>query len=119
MIKIIHILFIFTSFASFVGRFGLSQINPKILNNKILKIAPHVIDTILLLSGIALVAQGEWLEREYYWIESKFILLICYIIFGIVAMRLSGFIRWLAFLCAITCYSFIFNIAITKNSFIF
>jgi uncharacterized membrane protein SirB2 len=119
MIKIIHILFIFTSFASFVIRFGLSQLNPKILNNKILKIAPHIIDTILLLSGIALVAQGEWLEREYAWVESKIILLICYIIFGIVAMRLSGFIRWLAFSCAITSYCFIFNIAITKNSFIF
>jgi len=118
MIKTIHIVFIFTSFLNFVVRIVISQLNPEILNNKILKITPHIIDTILLLSGIALVIQGDWLDREYDWIESKFILLISYIIFGVVAMRLSGIMRWLSFLCAITCFGLIFNIAITKNGFI-
>lgn len=118
MIKLIHIVFILTSFVSFVGRIGLSQFKPEVLQNKLFKIAPHVIDTILLVSGIALVIQGEWLERESGWIESKFILLLCYIVLGVVAMRFCGVKRWLAFSGAIACYILIFSIAITKNSFI-
>ncbi len=118
MIKIIHLTFILASLVSFIGRITLSQFNPEVLNNKFIKIAPHVIDTILLLSGITLVMQGGWLEGNYGWIESKVILLLCYVALGVMAMRFSGAKRWLAFTGAIACYIFIFSIAITKNSFI-
>lgn len=118
MIKSIHLIFIFISFASFSGRMALSIIKPTLLQNKILKIAPHVIDTILLTSGITLVIQGNWLEGEFGWIISKFILLIGYIVFGVMAMRLRGTKRWLAFVGAIACYISIFVVAITKNGFI-
>ena len=64
MIKLIHIIFIFISFASFISRFSLSFLKPDILQHKLIKIAPHVIDTILLLSGLALVIQGNWIEGK-------------------------------------------------------
>lgn len=118
MIKLIHFIFILTSLASFISRIALSVIKPEILQNKIIKIAPHVIDTILLISGITLVLQGNWLEGEFGWIISKFILLLGYIILGVMAMRLGGAKRWVAFLAAIACYVSIFIIAITKNGFI-
>ncbi len=74
MIKTIHLIFIFISFGSFVGRMALSLFKPEVLQNKILKIAPHIIDTVLLISGITLVVEGNWLEGEFGWIISKFIL---------------------------------------------
>ncbi|MCK5831200.1 MAG: SirB2 family protein [Methylococcales bacterium] len=118
MIKLIHLIFILTSFVSFSGRFALSIIKPEILQNKILKIMPHVIDTILLVSGITLVFQGNWLEGEFGWIASKLTLLIGYIILGVVAMRSKeGVKRWMAFGGALFCYISIFIIAITKNGF--
>ncbi|MCK4841469.1 MAG: SirB2 family protein [Methylococcales bacterium] len=118
MIKLIHIIFIFTSFISFFSRVTLSVFKPAILQNKIIKIAPHVIDTILLVSGIVLVIQGNWLDGEFGWILSKFILLLCYIILGVMAMRLNGAKRWVAFAGAIACYVYIFIIAISKTGFI-
>ena len=118
MIKLIHIIFIFSSFVSFSARFGLSVFKPDILQKKIVKIVPHIIDTFLLISGVALVFQGNWLENEYGWILSKFILLLCYIVFGVMAMRCNGAKRWLSFTCAIACFIYIFIIAITKNGFI-
>lgn len=118
MIKLIHIIFILTSAVSFIGRIMLAEFKPEILQKKIVKIAPHVIDTILFLSGIGLVVQGSWMNAEHGWIVSKVILLLCYIILGVVAMRLSGIKRWLAFTGAIACYGLIFSIAITKNGFI-
>ena len=107
-----------TSLASFITRIGLSVFNPAILQKKIVKIVPHVIDTVLLISGITLVIQGNWLDGEFDWILSKLILLLAYIALGVMAMRFRDYKRWLAFTGAIACYISIFVIAITKNGFI-
>lgn len=117
MIKSIHLIFIFSSFISFTFRIALSVFKPELLQNKLIKIAPHVIDTFLLISGFALVMQGNWLDGEYGWITSKFILLLGYIGFGVLAMRLKGINRWVSFIAAIACFIAIFITAITKNGF--
>jgi len=118
MIKLVHLIFIFSSLISFVSRIGLSVFKPALLQNKIVKIAPHVIDTFLLLSGITLVIQGNWLDAESGWILSKIILLFAYVGFGVMAMRMKDSKRWIAFAAAIICFVSIFIIAITKNGFI-
>lgn len=118
MIKLIHFIFIFTSLASFAGRMGMSVFTPDLLKNKFVKVAPHIIDTILLLSGITLIVQGNWIAGEYGWILSKVILLLAYITLGVMAMRCKGVKRWLAFVGAIASFIGIFIIAITKNGFV-
>ncbi len=118
MLKLIHIVFILTSFGSFIVRMALSELKPEILQRKLFKIAPHVIDTLLLLTGIVLVFQGRWLEGEYGWIISKFLVLLLYVIFGVTAMRHTGAARWLAFVAAIACFAYIFVVAISKQGFI-
>nr|WP_305909284.1 SirB2 family protein [Methylomarinum sp. Ch1-1]MDP4522185.1 SirB2 family protein [Methylomarinum sp. Ch1-1] len=94
------------------------QFNAELLQRKLFKIAPHIIDTLLLLSGIALVFQGNWLAGEYGWIISKLIVLVLYIAFAIMTMRSSGNKRWLAFAAAVASFILIFVIAITKQGFI-
>ena len=118
MLKSIHMLFILLSVGSFISRIMLAQFKPSTLRIKVLKIAPHVIDTILLLSGIALVFQGNWMAGEYGWIISKLVMLIAYIGFGVMAMRSTGIKRWIAFVLALTCFGYILSIAITKHGFI-
>lgn len=118
MIKLIHLIFIFSSLISFSGRMALSVFKPSLLQNKFIKIAPHVIDTLLLLSGITLVIQGNWLDGEFGWIISKLILLLGYIGFGVMAMRFNGIKRWVAFVAAIGCFIAIFITGITKNGFV-
>jgi len=118
MIKLIHLIFVVSSLASFVSRFSLSIVNPKVLQRKLFKIAPHIIDTLLLVSGLTLVIQGHWLDGEWGWIGSKLILLVTYVVLGVIAMKSTGQKRWIAFLLAISCYVSIFIIAITKQGFI-
>ena len=118
MLKSIHMLFILLSVGSFISRIMLAQFKPEILRAKVQKIAPHVIDTILLLSGIGLVFQGNWMAGEYGWIISKLVMLIAYIGFGVMAMRSIGIKRWVAFVLALTCFGYILSIAITKHGFI-
>jgi uncharacterized membrane protein SirB2 len=119
MIKIFHLTFILLSVFSFVGRIILSETHPAILKQKALKIAPHVIDTLLLLSGITLVFQGDWLATEYGWIIAKIIALVIYIGLGVVAMRNRGTVRWVAFVGAMACFVYIGIVAVTKNAFFF
>lgn len=118
MLKSLHMLFILLSVGGFIARIMLAQFKPVCLQAKIAKIAPHVIDTILLLSGIGLVFQGNWMAGEYGWILSKLVMLFAYIGFGVMAMRTTGFKRWAAFLLALASFGYILAIAISKHGFI-
>lgn len=118
MLKSLHMLFILLSVGGFITRIMLVQFKPAWLQPKIAKIAPHVIDTILLLSGIGLVFQGNWMAGEYGWILSKLVMLCAYIGFGVMAMRNTGLKRWAAFVLALACFGYILVIAISKHGFI-
>lgn len=114
----IHIVFVLLSFISFVARVALSEFKPEVLSVKIFKIAPHVIDTLLLLSGITLVMNGGWIASgNYGWIISKFMVLLAYIGLGVLTMRSTGAKRWGAFAGALVCYGYILSVAITKHGF--
>jgi uncharacterized membrane protein SirB2 len=114
----LHITLIITSFFGFIVRVILSVLTPLVLKNKFFKITPHIIDTLLLLSGVTLVFQENWLESDYSWIITKLIILFVYIILGIIVMRGKGFKRWLAFISAIGCYGCIIVVALTKQGFL-
>jgi uncharacterized membrane protein SirB2 len=119
MIKDFHLTFVLLSIFSFVGRVILSETHPAILKQKALKIVPHVIDTLLLVSGIALVFQGAWLATDYGWIIAKLVALFGYIGLGVVVMRNRGTVRWLAFVGAMVCFVYIGITAVTKNPLFF
>ena len=116
MLKIFHLTFIMLSLFSFIGRVILSETRPDILKQKSLKIAPHVIDTLLLVSGILLVIQGQWLSAEYGWIVAKIIALLAYVGLGVVVMHNRGTVRWLAFAGAMVCFAYIGMVAVTKHA---
>lgn len=115
MIKIFHISLAFVAIGGFIGRVILSEIHPQILRHTALKIVPHAIDTLLLISGIALVFQGHWLADQYGWIIAKLAVLFGYIGFGVIAMRRQGRMKWLAFVGAIACFAYIGSVAVTKQ----
>ncbi|MDD2723954.1 MAG: SirB2 family protein [Methylovulum sp.] len=119
MIKIIHLSFILLSIFSFVGRVILSETHPALLKQPLFKIAPHVIDSLLLLSGIILVFQGSWLSGENAWLVGKVLGLLGYIGLGVVTLRTRGTNRWLAFAGAMACFVYIGIVAVTKNPLFF
>ncbi len=119
MIKTIHLTFILLSVFSFVGRVILSETHPTLLKQPVFKAAPHIINTLLLLSGVILVFQGQWLSRETGWLLAKVIGLIGYIGLGIVTLRTRGRNRWLAFAGAMACIVYIGIVAVTRKPFFF
>lgn len=119
MIKSIHIFFVLFSFFSFVSRVILSEFKPEFLQQKWIKIAPHVVDTLLIISGITLVIQGSWLSTQYDWLVGKLLVLCIYIVLGIVTMRKRGKTRWLAFTATVVCFVYIMVVAISKTPLFF
>lgn len=119
MIKIFHLTFVLLSILSFVGSVILSETHPAILKQKPLKITPHVINTLLLISGFTLVFQGGWLSTDYGWIIAKIVAILAYIGLGVIVMHNRGTVRWLAFVGAMTCFVYIVIVAVTKNAFFF
>ncbi len=119
MIKFLHLIFVLLSISSFVGRVFLAEKHPEMLEQKWIKIGPHILNGILLLTGITLVFQGSWLSGEYGWIIAKIVALFGYVGLGMVAIKNEGPLRWKAFAGAIACFIYIAAVAASKQIFLF
>lgn len=71
------------------GALSARQINWR--QYKILKIAPHIIDTLLLLSGATVVyaytSEGVYTLSELSWLLGKFLFIVLYVIFSAKAFK--------------------------------
>lgn len=89
------------------------------VEKKLVKILPHVIDTVLLGSAIVLVVMSGQYPWVAPWVGIKIVGLIVYIALGVVVMRIAKTkqTRTLAFVLAIITAAYIFMVAATKSAF--
>ena len=81
------------------------------------RVVPHIVDSMLLLSAIALAVMIRQYPFEAGWVTAKVFGLIAYILLGTVALkrgRTQG-IRLGAFVAALLVYAWIVSVALTKN----
>lgn len=119
MFKHLHLLFVALVAVSFIARVVAAQVKPDLLQRPLLKIAPHILASLLLLSGIVLVFQGSWLAGSFGWIVAKLLALPVFIGLGMVAIRRGGQQRWLAFSGAVLVFFYIAGVAVHKQAFFF
>jgi len=119
IIRTIHIACaVATAFSFSLRGFWMLQ-ESALLQARFTKIIPHVIDTILLVSAIALVMISNQYPTLLNWISLKIILLLAYIGFGTFALkrgRTKGH-RAICFVAALLCIAGIFMLAITRPAF--
>ncbi len=116
-IKIIHIISIILSYILFTLR-GIWMIQGSpLLKLRWVKILPHVIDTILLVSAIALVAMIQQYQGFNIWISAKIGALLLYILLGMVAFRFGKTqkIKAISWILAQIVFFYIVLVALTKN----
>ncbi len=114
MIKVLHFSLAFLTASSFVIRLGWSYVAPDLLQEKWVRIAPHVIDTLLLILGLWLASQlagGIWQG----WLIAKMVGLLAYIGFGVLALRGSGAVKTLGAVGALLSVTYIFLVAFTRQ----
>ena len=116
-LKTIHIGFATLSIAGFILRGIWMFQQSAILQRTIVTIAPHVIDTAFLITGIWLVVELQLNVAQQHWLIAKFVALILYIVFGAIALRRGRTIqiRAAAFVAALSTYLYIVGAALHKS----
>jgi uncharacterized membrane protein SirB2 len=118
--KHIHLLFVAVVALSFIGRVFLAEYRPALLAEKWIKLSPHILATLLLLSGFVLAFQGDWFATgNYGWIIAKLVLMVAFIGLGLLTMKRQGQERWIAFGGALFCLFYIIKVAFAKQVFFF
>ena len=115
--KNLHMTFAILSIAGFVLRgFWMMRSSP-LSEHRLTKIAPHIIDTLFLVTGIAMVVNLQLAVLQNHWLLAKFAGLILYIVLGAIALRRGRTlkIRAIAFTGALLAFAYIVNTAITKS----
>ncbi len=77
----------YLSIMLFVARFVLFYFAPVWRRNKLLKIVPHIIDTLLLVFAVMLCLQIQQYPFTHAWLTAKVLALLAYIGFGVVAIK--------------------------------
>ncbi|HVL76722.1 MAG TPA: SirB2 family protein [Noviherbaspirillum sp.] len=84
-----------------------------------LRLAAHVIDTVLLVSAIGLVVWSARYPLLQDWLTVKVIAVFAYIGVGSIALKRgsSRFVRGVAFVTALAIFAYILKLALTKQPF--
>ncbi|BDH45613.1 siroheme synthase [Salmonella enterica subsp. enterica serovar Choleraesuis] len=118
--KHLHILTVIISVSLFILRYWWQYRNSPMSQRRWVRVIPHINDTLLLLSGVALVMithfypftpQGAWLTEKLFGV-------IIYIVLGFVALGRKSprnhQLRWIAFLLGLVVIYVIVKLATTK-----
>ena len=116
-LKHIHMSAIALSFLFFFVRGCLSFIASDWLAKRWLKVIPHIIDTVLLLSAFGLIYHIQQYPFVDHWLTAKLVALIIYIMLGVIALKVAkpAPIRALAFTGAILTFFYIVGAAIKHS----
>lgn len=116
-LKLIHIGAAILTISGFVLRGYWMLAESSKLELRTVRVAPHIIDTVLLLSGISLVWALDLPVFSQPWLMAKLAALIVYVILGTVALRRGKTLRTraLAFVLALIAFAYIAGIALTKS----
>jgi len=116
LIASFHEFLAYLTVTGFAIRFLIRLTQSPLSDARWMKIAPHVIDTLLLVFGITLAVSYSLSPFVHSWILAKVVALLAYIGFGVMAMRAQEpGLRWGGFCAALACGIYIILVAITRS----
>ena len=116
--KNLHVGCVILSLGGFAARGLLMLIGSPVLGTRVMRVAPHIVDTLLLASAIWLA----WMLRQYPfvhgWLTAKVLGLVAYIVLGAIALRRGRTqgIRVAAFIAASATAFYIVSVALTHEA---
>jgi len=117
VLKTIHVVCVVLSFSGFFLRGIWMLRDSALLKQRWVKITPHIVDTLLLVSAISLAMQMRISPLEQPWLMVKIIALLVYIGIGMVALRFgrTWHIRLYAWLFGLVTIAYIVSVALSKS----
>ncbi|TKB54784.1 SirB2 family protein [Ferrimonas aestuarii] len=114
--KHFHMLTIACSVTLLLVRFYWHMAGSAMMERKWVKIIPHVIDTLLLLSGISLCFLIQQFPGSSEWLTEKVLSVVAYILLGVFAFKAKGkMLKVFAVLGALGWLGMIAKVAMTKT----
>ena len=117
LIKNLHVTCVVLSSAGFLLRGTWMLTGNALLQHRLTRLLPHLVDSTLLLSAITLAVMIGQYPFSAGWVTAKVIGLLAYILLGTLALkrgRTRG-VRLAAFAGAILVYAWIVSVALSKN----
>ena len=120
-LKIIHISCALLSISGFILRGVWMLQNSPWLQSPLTKRLPHIVDTVLLLTAIAMVYWSSQYPFQQGWLTAKVVALVVYIGLGMLALRYgkSRRVRGIAWLSAIVVFMYIVGVALSRDAAFF
>ena len=117
LLRQLHTLLAVITIASFLVRGYWMLTGSDKLQQPVTRIAPHLVDTAFLLSGIAMLLVVSLNPFSQSWLLAKFAGLILYIVFGSVALRRGSTrtIRASALVAAVAAFAYVVGVALSKS----
>jgi uncharacterized membrane protein SirB2 len=87
------------------------------LKARVTRVLPHVVDTVLLLSAIALALRIAQYPFVHAWLSAKVLALLAYIVLGSIALKhgRSRRVRALSYGMALVVFLYIVGVAVTRS----
>ena len=87
------------------------------LARRVTRIAPHIIDALFLVTGIAMIYMLKLPVMQSPWLLAKFAGLVAYVVLGAIALRRGKTmqIRLIAFVGALSAFAYIVGAALSKS----
>lgn len=117
-IRYLHISCAFLSFCGFFIRGVWMLQESSYLQTRWVKVSPHIIDTVLLISAITLAINLKISPFEHSWLMAKIIALLVYIGLGMIALHhgRNKTIRTGAWLLGLLTFLYIATVALTRSA---
>ena len=121
MLKLVHQACAVLSITGFTLRGSLMLAGSSLLRRPWMRTWPHLIDTLLLISGVWMAVNLHLHPGNSPWLTAKLLALLVYVALGFVALRLGKTrrTRTLAFVAALACFAYIVLVALSRSVFPF
>ncbi len=116
-LKTLHVSCAVLSIAGFAARGVLMLRGSPLLGRPWLRVAPHVVDTVLLASALWLTVLIDQYPFVQSWLTAKILALVAYVALGSIALKRgrSKAIRTVAFTLALAVVAYIVTVALTRD----
>ncbi len=117
-LKTIHQSAALISIAGFVGRGLASLAGSAWVRGRLARTLPHLVDTVLLVSALALAWMLRLSPGAAPWLMAKLVALVVYIVLGAIAIRPGRprAVRATALVGAVLVFGYIVSVAMSKNA---
>ncbi|MEW5757376.1 MAG: SirB2 family protein [Pseudomonadota bacterium] len=118
LIKKLHVIFALISVSGFFVRGILVMRQSPVMQQKWIRIVPHINDTLLLVSAIFLAWQSAQYPFVDHWLTAKVLALLAYIFLGIYTLKKATSFaqQMLGFILSLVVFAYIVLVAITKSA---